>query len=335
MKMQYEYSADAALKVATANAAYAPRAGTPIGPGPHTIASVPGVGWTTVAAATMAASNDGSAVGVFVDEAASLVALTGAVAPGKQRKLVLVIGESGAAGQGSTADVLPVGYPPADSSVWKLDMSYRWAAMAEPTHVAGKNPVEVGTFSASAGVSFAGVFAWQLQRLLGSGYETGLICCGQPGAQSSAWLPSQVRTSLYAATIARTKSALAMPNTSLDCILLDQGINDAVYGTQAGLASRWRAILASMYSDLSLSADVPLYFKRQCATMSTYPGVTIGSWSSMLGELDALASNSPSRVLVASPEGPWIEATKVHLTTSAQIELAQRLMDVRAARGNS
>ena len=262
------------------------------------------VGWTEslLPAATSTGGGNGSLVVPAPSSSATVTKL-----------LVLGIGESGMVGQGSTADALPAGYPPA-SRLEKFSASYEWTPMSEPSHALGPNPWSAadgpGPF---LGVGWASLFCYYLQQAYPS-YTVGFIPCGTDGAQSGWW--AAPNGACYVPTMQRAIAAVQDPNAKLVAILHEQGINDATQLLLPGWGTRWSAIETAMRTELGYTDK--WYFARQ---HNAIPAGADAQWSTLLSEQSAWASTD--RILVQKPEGPWID-TNTHLNTSACIVMAQR-----------
>ncbi len=231
---------------------------------------------------------------------------------------VLAIGESGMAGAGSLNDPLPVGYP--DSSVRVFDKAYYCRTLTEPTHDNTSAPRDAALVEdvLVPGIGPGGLFCWRVAHTLGQTVQ--LIPCARGGSRRGMWRPGQP---LFETAVARAQRALGC-GSQLTAILLEQGINDAYTGNVSGWADLWTTIIAELRARLSFSGPV-LYAKQHVAVPAN---VTPSVWTQLLAQYDAW--QSPDRIMVQKPEGPWIDS-QAHLATSAQVEFSASLHDAYIA----
>ncbi len=225
---------------------------------------------------------------------------------------VLAIGESGMAGDGSLSDPLPDGYP--NSRVRLFDKAYMCSQLTEPTHAntsAPRDPALVEDILVP-GIGPGGLFCWYVAEALQQTVQ--LIPCARGGSRRSMWAPGQP---LFTTAITRTKRALGC-GSELIAIILEQGINDAYAGTAAGWAAGWTTIITEMRAQLNFSG--PVIYAKQHVAKPAMANQT--AWNTIRSEADAW--QAADRIMVAKPEGPWVDE-QAHLATAAQVNLAQSM----------
>lgn len=242
---------------------------------------------------------------------------------GQTRVLVLALGESGMMGQSYDWPLLADDHVALDGSVSVLNDSRAWTWPIEPADYPGDAIVDAAL---SDGTGYPGVgFALRFCGLLRSAFVTrgdsrldvGLVMAAKGGVGTTAWEPGG---SLYNAALAKATAALAYPGAVLGCILLDHGINDALFepANVSLWATRWRAILASLKASLG-TPSAPVFATRQFVTApATTMPVDPAIWDALLTSQSTL---SDVATIVQKPDGPR-DAMDLHLATSANLALA-------------
>lgn len=257
-----------------------------------------------------------------------LTGIVGAVAGGRTRLVVLAFGESGMSGRSANSG-LPVGYPPADGTLWKMDNEYQTRLMTEPCDENMTYPVDGGQDGITPVIGPAGMFGWYLQQHYGNAYEVVIVNCAVGGSTTGAWASSTNRNTHFGSAVAKVKAALAIPNTVFHGMICDIGINDAVSGSPAW-ATNMSAILTALRSAIPGAANVPIWYSRLFTTAPTdtsYPG-----WASVGSDQDGWETTvAPKRIKVTSEPTGYVEAGHVHRDTPSNIAFADAFFDAAVA----
>jgi hypothetical protein len=243
-------------------------------------------------------------------ELSSGAPVNGSVAPGKVRKLFLVIGESGMVGYGSESS-LPVGYPPADTSVWVFDREAKWTApLDEPVYGNLLYPLDDFTPDGdptdsilwpgpSVGVGPVGMTGWRIQQGLGPSYEVGLVMSPDGGTTSANWnFGKSDIGNLCGYALYKLRIAMKMPNTVLAGVLCDQGINDTWAGGGSNWLTNWTAIMAYIRSTLN-DPNLPLFYTH-LGTGIVPTDIPRPDWGAV--NTDQVAFQSSVNIMLNRPE---------------------------------
>lgn len=211
---------------------------------------------------------------------------------------------------------LPAGYPPNDYLIWKMGYDNAWQKVFEPI---SNEPRATPPFP---GVGLPGLFAWRRQQVVGG--QVGVVIASKLGIASALWRPSDP-SGLYAAIVARLRTALAGGGTLAGALLVD-GTNDAAAKDVAANGDwdlNWSTTLAALALDVPALSGKPLYYYQLPATRPSF--ITDVSWQAVR-TLQA-GYQSASRIMVpARDSGPWLAGSsnvQVHLTAAGFDLLAQ------------
>jgi len=226
------------------------------------------------------------------------------------RDVWVCLGDSEMEGRADPVDV-PVGYPPLDGSLWMLryfEPSTYWNAWSELTEPCNRS----GTFADGKGVGPAGLFGWL--RSLRTSRETGVLNCAHGGRKSSEQLEGGT---YWSVNTPRIDAALSTPGARLAGYVLYDGANDAVDADPA-YAANWTATLGAYVARYGSAPMIVTRLPTTVPTDGAYP-----SWESVRTQQAELAAALGAR-LVDAPEGPWIEAYKLHLAIPGSLGVATR-----------
>ncbi len=231
-----------------------------------------------------------------------------------QPEVWLFLGDSTCAGVGLTADE-PVGYPPADSTLWMIKDDMIMTQLAEPC----------GSGVGATGVGPAGLFAWYRQQRVGGTVLA--LNCGIGGRVSANWAQGQA---IYNNALARVRRALAWPGAVLRGFVCCDGANDAfLAGGASSWRTNWTANEAALRSDIGAAATgVPWFYERLPPTAAVY--ASFPSWSAVLA--DQLAFQSSTHIMIQRADAwSWVAGEeRVHLTTAGEVSNAT-LIDTTVA----
>jgi hypothetical protein len=223
----------------------------------------------------------------------------------------LGIGDSETAGRGKLSEA-PVGYPPVDGSL----LMFKSVAAGFQTL---DEPCGDGV-DAENGVGPVGLFGWLAAQ------ETGRVTCainaGKGGSLTSQWLPG---TAHYLDALGRAQVALSRRNTTFRGFVAYIGANDAAFTAPTVLASNWTSTVNGLRAAIGAAATgKPVAIVQMPPTVPTdtsYP-----EWANCRTDIIAYDTASADNLLVAHEDGPWREAYKLHLTTSANYALAIKIL---------
>lgn len=221
--------------------------------------------------------------------------------PPRVREVWVALGDSEMAGKANPS-TLPIGYPPSDGTLWMLRSNSTWQQLSEPCADGAYPPV---------GYAGAGLAGWKRQQARGG--EVAVVNCAVGSTKSNEWMPG---TAGYANIVQRARAAVAHPGCYLGGYILFDGANDAVDASPP-YQSNWETTFQALDRDVGAGKKI---ITRLCPTVPTdmaYP-----SWSSVRSQQDALAAAAPDRTIVQAPDGPWIEAYKLHLDGDGNQALA-------------
>lgn len=222
------------------------------------------------------------------------------------------LGDSEMAGRGEYAGY-PAQYPPANShDVLMVHGTIPGFVEGALGNVPISEPTGVGALTK---VGAAGFWAWKRQQRAGGRIR--IVNAGRGSATSTLWLKAN-GSQYYENAVLRAKAALRQPRATLGGFVLWDGANDALSASPPW-QTNWTATLANLRTDLGAPA-APIYLIRYPATVPTdqaYP-----SWTTLRATIGAAPFASG---IADAPEGPWVEAYKLHLDTAANWIAAQAL----------
>lgn len=223
----------------------------------------------------------------------------------------LCLGDSEMTGIAPVAG-LPAGYPPDDTTLWKMGRDLSWTHVSEPISD------EIRLIPPFPGVGLPGLFAWRRQQRVGG--RVGVVMGSHLGVASDQWAPGGP-SGLYAQAVERLRLALAHGGTFRGILLCD-GANDA-NGALTAWATNWAAFLSNIGTDVPAAAGARLVYYQLPATRPNF--ISDVNWQAVRTLQADFAT--ASRIMVpARDTGPWLSGgsnVQVHLTVGGFDLLAQ------------
>lgn len=215
------------------------------------------------------------------------------------------LGDSEMDGRGLLEDA-PVGYPPTDGSLLMVK---------DPA--AGAVPLQEPLSHAWQRMGPLGLFGWKRLAAVDSETSVCVVNGGVGGSKSSEYLPGSGH---FNNLVAKARAALNVNGASLAGIVLFNGLNDATVSPAPDWEANSAATIAALKQELG---DAPVFVVRYPATVP----LGGGPYPSHAELRDVIGSASFADEVIDAPEGPFVEAEKVHLATSANEVVAESVAD--------
>lgn len=238
--------------------------------------------------------------------------LTAPFAFARPTYIITLRGQSNMSGRGTNAETTPTNA----SKIWMFDGCGKFKQAAAPLDADVTFPVdtilEEGlTIGANCGMSLA-------DRLitLRPTHDVCVVMCAKGGTSTTQWAQNYSRGALYGAALGRIKSVLQAANATYLADVYYQGEEDS---TQASPTwdTNFQANEANWRTDTGF-ANLKCFFAQLPATVPV-GGSYSTSWATVRAQqASSDGSAGGKNIMVAAPNGPFIDASVLHLQTSAQ-----------------